>query len=316
VDKRKKSASTVKDYGYAIAKHINPAIGNHRLQAVTKDILQDFYDDLEMRCSSSMVRRVNKVLRKAFNDAIDNEKLSKNPCAKVILPEETEYEPKIYTIEESLQLINAVKGAPCELPVLIALGLGIRLGEAIGTDIKDWDFEHNTVYLHQQIGLVAPYAKGRLQYGIIPHLKSSGKKIKKNRHLPVPPALMAMVKTRIQKIKQDKNATPYYKDLGLLCCGDDGDFLEPHAVRRNYKRVLDRNGMDSHRFHDLRGSQITMLYENGAPVESIARNAGHEGDRMLRQRYIKSKKVDYTCANMMQELLFDGFAQTELLSRN
>lgn len=206
-------------------------------------------------------------------------------------------------------LLKAIDGHTYEIPILLAVALGTRLGEAVATRIEDWDFQSNCVYLHQQVARTEPYAKGeRNKYGIVPHLKGGKKKGDKGRCLGVPQSLMDKVKDRAHEVKLERLKSTDYKDLGLLCCKEDGDFLLPTTVYRAYKKILQRNGLKENRFHDLRGSNLTLLDEHDVPISKISKNAGHADEAITRDRYIKSTQVDMTCANVVQSVLFDGLA--------
>ncbi|MFG3708523.1 tyrosine-type recombinase/integrase [Micromonospora sp. NPDC047670] len=51
--------------------------------------------------------------------------------------------------------------------------------------------------------------------------------------------------------------------------------MEPRSLNRRFVRLLDTAGLRRVRFHDLRHSCATMLYERGVPIEKIQDVLGH-----------------------------------------
>ena len=65
-----------------------------------------------------------------------------------------EVQPSPYatlTPEEIAVLLNALPGNPCELPILLAVWLGLRRSEIIALTREDFDFSHSTVTIQRAI---------------------------------------------------------------------------------------------------------------------------------------------------------------------
>ena len=120
---------------------------------------------------------------------------------------------------------------------------------------------------------------------------------------------MNLVKKRILKVKENKLKTFGYKNYNLLYCHDDGDFYEPKSVYRQYLKILKRNGISPHRFHDLRGSQISLLHESGVPLKTISENAGHASTEITDRKYCRVLSTDHMCADKVQEIFFNSATQ-------
>lgn len=58
---------------------------------------------------------------------------------------------KTLTPDEIAVLLKALPGNPCEIPILLALWLGLRRSEIIALEKEDFDFAHNTVTIHSAI---------------------------------------------------------------------------------------------------------------------------------------------------------------------
>lgn len=64
---------------------------------------------------------------------------------RITLPQVQPSPFKTLTPDEIQTLILAVQGDPCEIPILLALWLGLRRSEIIALEKSDFDFKHKTV---------------------------------------------------------------------------------------------------------------------------------------------------------------------------
>ncbi|WP_372495080.1 tyrosine-type recombinase/integrase [Micromonospora phytophila] len=87
-----------------------------------------------------------------------------------------------------------------------------------------------------------------------------------------------MGKARLERAAQNaerKSAGKDWKDSGLVFTTGIGTPIEPRNLNRHFERLLDRAGLRRIRFHDLRHSCATLLYEQGVPIEKIQDILGH-----------------------------------------
>jgi excisionase family DNA binding protein len=306
-NQRQYSSNTIYQYENDIRRNIVPYIGGILLQALNRQHVKKLYDDLlERGLSANSIRLTNSVLSKALNEAVYDGLIAINPCKGVRKPKITHYAAKVFDKEETIRLMNAIKGTSVELPILIALSLGLRRGEALGIRFSDCDFRNNTIHIQRQVTMVKHDGQGCEVYGLAP-LKTE----KSNRIIGAPPTLMGMVKKRWVQVAKDKRKCENYQDMDLVCCHEDGTFLNPKSVYRQYRRIIARAGLPANRFHDLRGTQITMAYAQGAPLKYISENAGHSTINMTANTYCQvTPESRHVCADIMQSVLFGTQAAT------
>jgi len=301
-NQRQYSSNTIYQYENDIRRNIVPYIGGIPLQALNRQCVKKLYDDLlERGLSANSIRLTNSVLSKALNEAVYDGLIAINPCKGVRKPKITKYAAKVFDEEETKCLMKAIRGTSVELPILIALSLGVRRGEALGIRFGDCDFQNNTIHIQQQITMVKHDGTGQEIYGLAP-LKTE----KSNRVIGAPPALMTMIKKRWIQVKKDKLKCRDYDDKDLVNCHEDGTFLNPKSVYRQYRRIIKGAGLPANRFHDLRGTQITMAYAKGAPLKYISENAGHSTISMTANTYCQvTPESRHVCAGIMQSVLFE-----------
>ena len=83
---------TLKGYKAQIKKHIKPVLGKYYLNQISPVMVQHFYnslsrpDDEGRILSPKSIKNVHTILQAALNQAVENEYIKKNPCAKARLP--------------------------------------------------------------------------------------------------------------------------------------------------------------------------------------------------------------------------------------
>ena len=66
-----------------------------------------------------------------------------------------------------------------------------------------------------------------------------------------------------------------------------GTPIEPRNLNRHFVRLLDHARLRRIRFHDLRRSCATLLYEQGVPIEKIQDILGHSSPTITKLIYVE-----------------------------
>ncbi|WP_243894595.1 tyrosine-type recombinase/integrase [Clostridium perfringens] len=75
-------------------------------------------------------------------------------------------------------------------------------------------------------------------------------------------------------IDRDSNIDIYF-DNNLVFCTPTGNYLNESNVRKTFKKILNRCDLKEIRFHDLRHTFATRLFENGVPPKTVQTLLGH-----------------------------------------
>jgi len=144
---------TTKNYQSHIQHVLNHPIAKIQLQKLTREHIQSFYNTLNLAPSS--MRTLHTTYKKAFQDAVEAEKLVKNPCHKVKLPQPQDgemHEPPPENIVVIIQDILDIAQAEFEqeqsrisLIVLFAIATGMRIGELAALRWEHLDLEKSLV---------------------------------------------------------------------------------------------------------------------------------------------------------------------------
>jgi site-specific recombinase XerD len=85
---------------------------------------------------------------------------------------------------------------------------------------------------------------------------------------------------------RDQLAHPPAPD-DLVFATADGTALDPHNVRRSFRRVVAAAGLDPHDWtpRELRHSFVSLLSAKGVRIEDISRLVGHSGTALTERVY-------------------------------
>lgn len=120
--------------------HILPVFGEREIESITRAEIQAFLNDKGRTLSLSSVGHIRKVFFSIMELADADDVIPKNPVRKVTLPTDRR-EPKRASAPNVGDLrgyLEASKGTRAECFLLLSCTFGLRLGEALGVEPKDY----------------------------------------------------------------------------------------------------------------------------------------------------------------------------------
>jgi integrase len=66
-----------------------------------------------------------------------------------------------------------------------------------------------------------------------------------------------------------------WKENGMIFTTGIGTYASQSKVSKEFKRLLQENGLPDIRFHDLRHTSLSLLLDMGTPVNTVQHRAGH-----------------------------------------
>lgn len=291
------AANTVRGYQVNIENHIIPKIGNIPLDKLKpKDIQQLYTDLIEAGLSGTSVRYVHNNLHKALGQAAKEELIPRNPANFVEAPRVDRYEAQALTPEQAKTLLKSCQGEDIYLPVLLAVTLGLRRGEALGLQWCNVDLDAGTVTIRQS----ASFSPSGL-------CLSATKTRNSRRTLLLPDGLHTALQKALDE-QQEKAAQlgAGYNPLGLVCCREDGSPMTSNALHHLYKEALERCGLPSIRFHDLRHTNATLMLRNAVPAKIVSAMLGHSSIGITMDTYSHVITEMQESATEVMDSLFDG----------
>jgi integrase len=96
------------------------------------------------------------------------------------------------------------------------------------------------------------------------------------RIIGVPASTLAVFRQhRIAQLHEREAAGERWREPGAVFTTRLGTTIEPRNMNRHLDALCERAGVPRIRFHDLRHSCATLLYDQGVPIENIQDVLGH-----------------------------------------
>lgn len=251
--------------------------------------IQRYYNKLyENDKSSNVIKNLNKLLKCFLNYAVDEDYVLKNPCSsKIVIPgiEKVEKAPiEIFSDDEIKLLKSSLDGHRYKCIILMALGTGLRQGELLG--LKWTDINMNTCELKverslKQVNIIA--ADGSKEYKTIIQTPKSKTSI---RTVPIPSALIPIIKEHAKiKTSEKLKAGSSYINSDYIFTTELGKTIDARNLTKCYKRILNKAGITYKKFHSLRHTYATKLFESNVPLKTVQILLGHSDISMTANIY-------------------------------
>lgn len=275
---------TVESYKCQIENHLKPGLGSVKLENLTPDMIQKFYNSLwrgagNAGLSPKSVKVVHGVLHKALEQAVKSGYLRVNPSDKPELPKINT--PEIHPLDEKDigAFMEAIKGNRFEILFTVDLFTGLREGEILGLTWDRVDFERGTITVDRQLQL---RRDGSRKYDL--QTPKNGK----GRVITPAPAIMNLLKhQKAQQAAQKLRAGAAWEDSKARFVFTDelGRHLAQGTVYHNFKRVAESIGRPDARFHDLRHSYAVASLRAGDDIKTLQKNLGHASVAFTLDKY-------------------------------
>ena len=261
--------STMYGYRQYARLYIKPILGDKVISRITSTDIQRMYTKLKRegrihehpeygyQLSDAMLSRIHAMLHQAMKDAVGAHLIAKNPTEGTVVPKPN-YRPKQILNEEQLDTFMAAieQDEVWRDFFQTELMTGLRRGEICGLQWNDFDGDAGTLKvcrtLHSQ--RKGEYTIGETKTG------------KGMRTIILPKTVADILRRR----KADTISQWIFPDPVK-----PEDPVDPNAAYRHMKTLLQRTGLPSIRFHDLRHTFATHALTSGVDAKTLSGILGH-----------------------------------------
>ena len=231
--------------------------------------------------SDGTIRAVHRLFRTVLQDAVSEDGiLGENVARNLRL--NYRYRPKFepWSTDEARLFLRSVRTHRLGALFTAALLLGLRRGEALGLAWRDVDLDQGVLQVRQAL----QRAGGQLRLGPV---KSDGSA----RFVAIPaPCVTALRDRRDSQSEERWRSGPRWTETGLVFTTLHGAPIQPANVNKLFGTLCDQAGVRRIRFHDLRHSCATLLYELGVPIENIQDILGHSSPVITKVLYVGARR--------------------------
>lgn len=278
-----KTLETWRDF---LRAYIDPNVGPTKLEKLTPKMVDDFYAKLRKSgrrrskggLSARSVLHVHRLLSEAMRSAVRLQLISQNPCDGVS-PKGVFVEERIvvrqYSQERIAQLLELVRGHWLEIPVLLAMTMGMRRGECLGLRWAQVDLAEGTLTVNASLQQLR---------GQAPSIKKP--KRERTRDLTMPACLVDSL--RRHKGAQASHRLQFpdcWEDNGLVVANELGQPRLPDTLTQAFAKLIRDSQLPKITFHDLRHVNATALLLAGVDDKVVAGRLGHSTTQITRDLY-------------------------------
>ena len=230
------------------------------IQNVTRDDLQDFFFSIK-DYSNSYIAKIYAFVNGAFNEAIKDELIIKNPMIHIIKPKSNKQDRKVeaLTLEQHQQFLKSLENENYKNIFLVAINTGMRCGEILALKPNDIDLDNKIIKVSKTIT--------RNDYDSYT-IKDGGKTYASTREIPFDDNLKQILISSINEMKNN--------EFGLLFTLESGNIIAPSTMNKVFKRICRNLGFKGQfNFHMLRHTFATRCIESGMPAHVLQKLLGH-----------------------------------------
>lgn len=247
IDSRENILSPVSIATYKkIKKNYFVVLQGKRLSNISQNMLQAEINELSSKLSPKSVKSIWGLVSAAIKN-------STNETVNITLPKNQKNIYATPDLQTSLKILEVCKGTEIELPVVLALRLGLRISEVCGLK---WSAVYDDYIVINNV--IVSYGKEKYEK----NPKSSAG----NRKIPLPPDIKDLI-----------NAQPHINDYVVQ--------KNSKAIGAMFRRILEKNNLPHCRFHDLRHATASAMALLNIPDRYAMKIGGWDSPDVLRSIY-------------------------------
>ena len=261
--------ATADRYKLMIETYTIPRIGKIKLKKLTSRDLQKLYKDLmehgrvnrrsghgDPGLSSTTVRSVHLMLHSAFERAVKERLIPRNPTDDCIAPKVRKVEMKTLRPEHLKSYLDAADTRGVLPMFYLELVSGLRKGELVALLWDDLDVRNRTISVSKQY-IKNPSGKLTLSR---PKTETSVRRVS------IPQEAVDLLIREHEKHPEN----PY-----MFPSPTTGEMYYPDSVVKLHEKILKDAGLEHIRFHDLRHTFATLALQNGVDIKTVSSMLGH-----------------------------------------
>jgi integrase len=328
ISARRVRATSLETQRAHIRNHLVPAFGKVRLRDLTPEHVEAMHTRLyDQGLSGGTVLRVHVTLSRALKVAMQRDLVARNVCQLVDAP--TAARPVVTSLDRSQarKVLAAARGARNAARWSVALGLGLRQGEALGLAWPNVDLEAGTLRVSQALARAlyghgcpperpcgkrpkaCPQAVGQ-PLRLEPPKSRAGERVVR---LPAP-LVEALRAHRVEQAKERLAAGskwwtgPEDDPAGswdLVFRSELGKPLQPKRDYEDWRALLATAGVPVVRLHDARHTAASLLLEMKVQPRVVMEVLGHSTIRLTLDTYSHvMPELEESAARQMSEALW------------
>jgi integrase len=259
-------------YGELARKNIAPLLGSTILTKLRAEAIDAAYAkaltsgrrDGRGGLSPQTVTHMHRILKQALGQAVKWELLVRNPADAASPPKANRGKMNTYDLDQTAELIEAMRPTRMLVPTLLAVLCGMRRGEIAALRWKNVDLNTGQLAILES----AEQVGSKIRY----KMPKSGK----GRTLALSANLVEDLRAhRLRQAEELLRVGATLSDDTFVVAQADGTPLQPDTLTQDWFRKLANTSLPRIRLHDLRHAHATHMLANGIHPKVASERLGH-----------------------------------------
>lgn len=260
------TARTAQRYRQLTENQIVPHLGAKTLQKLTRLDIEGWHNMLHRGgLAARTIGHAHRVLHQALSDAESDGLVTKNVCRLHRAPKVTAREMVI--VQDVPSFIAKIRGSRLYIPALLALVLGLRLGEVLALRDRSVDLDNKVIRVREALEETKAYG-----------VRTKAPKTRAGRRdITLPEIAVEALSAHRRQLLETRIKLGIGKlpDDALLFSTLEGGPLRPANVSSDWGEIAAGIGMPEITFHALRHTHASQLIASGVDIVTISKRLGH-----------------------------------------
>lgn len=253
---------TIARYSELLRLHVTPIVGSLPLAKLKPLHLEKVYSSAEDKgLSKQTVLHIHRVTHTALRQAVRWQLVGRNVAEAVIPPRPDRQNLAALEPAEVGLLVGAVAGTQLEMPTVLAIGTGMRLGEVLAVRWRDVNLKKAELRVTQtlQITMVfdTPKTHRSMRTVILPNF-----------------VVAALRRHRKDQNERRLRLGESWTEMDLVIDDGSGGPMRPAVVSRQFRATTRKAGLDL-TFHGLRHGHASLMLAAGEHLKVVSEQLGH-----------------------------------------
>lgn len=269
------SPCTIRNY-LNIQKSHFPNLMSLPIKSLTKNVVQQAVNEESKNYKPKTVSNAYHLVTAVIAQFTDQE-------LNIQLKEPEEHEVNTLTNEQMLTLIMALQGDKSEIPLLLALFLGLRRSEILALEHSDFDPETN----------ILSVTKAKVPDRNGDYVVKEPKSKKGRRKISVPPYLAAKLKSYIDR------GVPFFP-------------VSPERPYRKLQYLCRKYQLPSMSMHDLRHQNASIMLALNIPDKYAQERGGWSSNSIMKSTYQHTMSDQRKAVDAAMNTYFEALVKSKL----
>ena len=265
--KASKSKNTWLSYEQLIRNHLIPLLGKVKLKDLSPDKIQSFYNHLmATNVGTYTIIKIHIKLHSALEQSVKVGLSTRNATNGAMPPKPPTKEMDILEESQVSQMLVASRGGRLDSLLQLTVATGMRQMELLGLKWTDLDWIKKTLRVERQLERSTVY-----KVHFVQPKTNHGR-----RTLALGDQTMAALRRQYDHQNEERTvAGNRWIENGLIFTTKVGTPINSRNLLRDFKLLLQKAGLPSIRFHDLRHTAASLMLNHSIPVIVVSRRLGH-----------------------------------------